>query len=102
MAEVRDLGALAAAAKPDRLVLAWIDKPLPVPQNMSGTIEVLPSSEARGLAGRWLGEGFGLPAALMIANQQSTCPPWRASLKPRDIITLRKICDDSARGTTLR
>ncbi|HWU03505.1 MAG TPA: hypothetical protein VN222_12265 [Novosphingobium sp.] len=92
MQEYRALPALVAAARPDRLVLAWTDRPLPVPPQLRGEVEVLAPAEAHALALRALGEGYGLPAALGLRGGQVVCRPWRGPLSAREIAEFRRGC----------
>jgi len=92
MAEWRDLALLVNAAKPDQVVLAWVDRPISPPASLAGKVAVMPSAQARELALRLGGEGFGLPMATYAPARMQACPPWRASLHPRDLEGLRKLC----------
>lgn len=92
MAEWRDLAALVAAAKPDQVVLAWVDRPIPPPPALAGQVAVMPSDQARELALRLGGEGFGLPMAAYAPAGRRACAPWRAPLRPKDLEPLRKLC----------
>jgi thiol-disulfide isomerase/thioredoxin len=50
MAEYAHLPELVRAAAPDRIVLAWIDRPIAVPAGLQGQVDTLPAPAAR--AGR--------------------------------------------------
>ncbi|GHC98866.1 hypothetical protein GCM10019060_31100 [Novosphingobium pokkalii] len=93
MAEYANLPALVRAAAPDRVVLAWIDRPIAVPAGLQGQVDSLPAPAARALAEHELGVGFGLPAALAPGRG---CPPWRGPLHPTDLATWRSHCAGAA------
>lgn len=92
MAEWRDLAVLVAAAKPDQVVLAWVDRPIPPPPALAGQVAVMPHAQAQELAQSLGGEGFGLPMAAYVPAGQRPCAPWRAPLRPKDLESLRKLC----------
>jgi len=89
MAEYANLPALVGAAAPDRIVLAWVDRPIPVPAAVQGQVDIMPAAQARQLAESRLGEGFGLPAALVLSR---ACPPWRGPLRAQDLAAWRASC----------
>ena len=92
MAEYRALGELVKAAEPDRLVLAWIDAPLPVPPALRGQLDVMPPEQARALALAVGGAGFGLPMAVRMPATGGQCRVWRAPLHPRQMPALKGLC----------
>lgn len=92
MAEWRDLAALVAAAKPDRVVLAWVDRPIPPPPALVGQVAIMPQPQALELAHRLGGEGFGLPMAAYVPAGGRPCAPWRAPLGVGDLGALRQLC----------
>jgi hypothetical protein len=92
MAEYQDLPELVRTADPDRIVLAWIDKPIAVPTQLAGKTESVPSDEAQRLAHSFLGEGYGLPFSVMLDKHERRCAIWRAPLHARDIAAMRKQC----------
>ncbi|MDE2405872.1 MAG: hypothetical protein KGM17_14480 [Sphingomonadales bacterium] len=88
-AELRNLPALAGAAAPQRITLAWIDRPaLPT----TAEVAQLPPAQAARLARELLGEGYGLPAAVMLDAGGRACAVLRAPLTPAAIAGLRKAC----------
>ncbi|WP_179505577.1 MULTISPECIES: hypothetical protein [unclassified Sphingomonas] len=89
MAEYANLPALVRAAAPDRIVLAWIDRPIAAPPGLQGQVDTMPPAAARELAERRLGVGFGLPAAVASG---SACQPWRGPLRPADLPAWRAAC----------
>ncbi len=93
MAEWRDLASLVVVAKPDQVVLAWVDRPISPPASLNGKVAVMPLAQARELALRLGGEGFGLPMTAYTPAGMQACPPWRAPLHPRDLESLRKLCN---------
>lgn len=91
--ELRDLPAIAAAAKPEEnVVLAWIDAPPSVPASLAGKVEALRPDHAQRLAERVLGEGYGLPSAAMLDAEGRACAVWRAPLRDADVQVLRGRC----------
>ncbi|WCT78318.1 hypothetical protein [Novosphingobium humi] len=92
MAEWRDLAALVAAASPDQVVLAWVDRPMPPPPALNGQVAVMPHAQALELAQRLGGEGFGLPMAAYAPVGRRPCAPWRGPLRPKDMESLRQLC----------
>jgi thiol-disulfide isomerase/thioredoxin len=91
MAEYAHLPELVRAAAPDRIVLAWIDRPIAVPAGLQGQVDSLPR-RPRALAEHELGVGFGLPAA----RPGAWLPAWRGPLHPTDLATWRSHCAGSA------
>lgn len=90
---MRILPALIAAAAPDRIALAWIDRPMPLPSNISpATIDNIGAKDAQSLAARLGGEGYGLPFAVMLDKEGQVCAVWRKPLRPTDIDALRADC----------
>ncbi len=89
MTEYANLPALVRAAAPDRIVLAWIDRPVVAPATLQGQVDSMPVAAARDLAEKRLGVGFGLPAALAPVR---LCLPWRGPLRPADIARWRDSC----------
>ena len=92
MAEYRGLSALAAAAAPDRLALAWIDRPIAPPPELAPTVDALPPGDARRLAETALGEGYGLPSSAMLDSSGHACALWRSPLHPDDLKAMRLQC----------
>jgi len=93
MAEWRDLHRSVAAVAPERLVLGWIDGAIPVPPDLIGQVGVMPPAQALTLARGALGEGFGLPAAVMIGGAGRVCAVWRGVLRPEGLMALREGCE---------
>ena len=92
MAEYRELPALVVAARPERIVLAWIDRPLPPPAALAGEVGVMLPAEARRLALLRLGEGFGLPAVVFTGAALADCPPLRGRLTVQSLAALLRLC----------
>jgi hypothetical protein len=92
MAEYRRLPELTATAAPDRLALAWVDRTIAPPPALASVIVSLPLDQARRLAHRSGGEGYGLPFAVMFDSADRPCAVWRAPLTTHDIATLRARC----------
>lgn len=94
MAEYRTLTALTGAASPDRIVLAWLDGPPAPSSEKERAVPLVPPSEARRLARDLLGEGYGLPSAVLIGERGKACAVWRAPLRSEDIRKLQDRCRD--------
>jgi len=91
--EYRNLPALIAAAAPDRLVIAWIDRSIGPPAGvLPGEIAVLGVEDAQTLAGRIGGEGYGLPFSAMFDSAGRVCSVWRKPLGAADIKALKAAC----------
>jgi len=92
MVEWRDLPRLAATLAPDRIVLAWVDRPIPVPPVLASQVSTMPALEARALAMRYGGQGFGVPMAALIDAHGEACPVWRRALRPEDVAEFYRMC----------
>ncbi len=91
--EYRILPALAAAAAPTRLILAWIDQAIVPPSGgPAGGMAALDVADAQGLAERIGGEGYGLPFSAMFDSDGRVCSLWRKPLRPEDIAPLKAAC----------
>jgi thiol-disulfide isomerase/thioredoxin len=89
MGEVRRLPELAAAAAPDHLLLAWVDRPVGAPPT---NVESLPPEAARGLAHSLMGDGYGLPFSVMFDARGGVCAVRRSPLDPAAIASMRSQC----------
>jgi thiol-disulfide isomerase/thioredoxin len=91
-AEVRDLPALADAAEPARLLIAWLDrKPAGLPANIGGRWSVLTPPDARRL---WEGLGDkarGLPTAVLLDDERP-CAEWHGGVTPQEIGKMKASC----------
>lgn len=94
MAELADLGPLADAARPQVLVLAWIDRPVRSTVMAKGG-EIMPAVQAQNLASHVAGLGFGLPLGVMTDAAGHPCAMRKARLHPMDVAAMRAQC---ARG----
>lgn len=92
MAEWRNLPRLAAMVAPDRIVLAWVDRPIAVPPGLAPQVTTMPAPEAQALAVRHGGQGFGLPMAVIMDAQGKACPLWRRPLRPEDVTDFYRTC----------
>lgn len=93
LVEIRELSHLAAAAAPDRLIIAWTDT------GADGYLATLPANververrTAQHMLESLGGDAAGLPYAVMLDAQGRRCAEWRAPLKPRDVARLRALC----------
>ncbi len=91
MAELAELGSLVAAAQPQALVLAWIDRPVR-PVLFAKAAETLPPEQAADLAERVSARGYGLPLAVMTDAAGKPCAVRRARLRPADVTAMRTHC----------
>jgi hypothetical protein len=89
--EVRRLPELAAAAAPDRIVMAWIDHPI-TPSPATTGVASLPPDVARRLAQNLLGDGYGLPISVMFDPHGAACAIRRSPLSPEEIAKMRLQC----------
>lgn len=89
--ELRHIASLARAAAPKTILLAWVDEP-PSEDDVSQKVEVLDADTARKLANQVLGEGYGLPSAVLYDRGGKPCAIWRAPLMPQDIASLEANC----------
>jgi thiol-disulfide isomerase/thioredoxin len=92
MAEWRNLPRLAAMVAPDRIVLAWIDRPIPVPPALAPQVSAAPVVEAQALAVKYGGQGFGLPMATIIDGRDKACAVWRRPLHPENVKEFYQAC----------
>lgn len=99
MVEYQNLPALAAASVPDRLVLAWIDKPLAAPLVLASQVQSMPLDDARQLARTIAGEGYGLPFSAMLNANGKPCAVVLAPLHPADLPLLHARCSALPIGT---
>ncbi len=95
--ELRNLPALAAAAAPDRLVIAWIDQ-LPPPKLASGlaNVSILQPVEARRHFNAVAGNNHGLPVSVIFDAGGKPCAMLRESLEPDKLRRMKAACRDRA------
>ena len=91
MAEYRELAKLAAVAAPDKVLLAWVDRPMPVPAPLANQVGILSPTQAYALAEKLGGEGFGLPMAVYMRDG-AYCRVWKKPLTPEGLAPLRHDC----------
>lgn len=93
LVEIRNLSKLAAAAAPDRVVVAWTDgairRLVPSPP---ANVELLEPDRARYLLEEMAGDVGGLPYAVMLDERDQRCAEWRAPLRPTDLHGFRALC----------
>jgi thiol-disulfide isomerase/thioredoxin len=92
MIEYRNLPAIAAATAPDRVALAWTDRPISLQPSTAANVVSLPADEARRLAQSIAGPGYGLPFSVQYDRNGEVCAVWRKPLDARDIAALRARC----------
>lgn len=76
-AERAEAQALAAAAAPWQVTLAWIDRPITAPAGL----DTLTPGQAERLARQYGGEGFGLPFAVAVDATGHACGLYRGPLR---------------------
>ena len=91
--ELRSLGKLATAARPDRILLVWTDggikrHSLPSYEN----VEVVSDIQGRVLVKKYASGNSGLPYSVMIDEKGRRCAEWRKGLTPEALIELRANC----------
>lgn len=90
--ELRQLPALATAAAPDGLTVAWIDRPPPsrlVTDNLN--VSVLSAGEAGRKFRAIVGENQGLPVSVILEGSR-VCGIRRRPLTLQSLQTLRNSC----------
>lgn len=89
--ELRELSALAQAAAPARIRLAWIDRaPTGLP---SGAWSVVPPAEARRLFERSGTATRGLPMAALFSGDRA-CAHWQGPVTVAEVRRLKEACQD--------
>lgn len=81
MRELRELPDLARMVAPRPIVLAWVDRAVPVPPALARQVTAMPVEQAHALALQLGGQGFGLPMAVMTDGKAVSCPVWRKPLR---------------------
>jgi thiol-disulfide isomerase/thioredoxin len=92
MAEYSNLPALAAAAAPDHIALAWVDRKIAPPSAASLDLQSVAVDQARILAQSILGEGYGLPSSVMFDENGNACAIWHAPLHVSELTAFRAMC----------
>jgi thiol-disulfide isomerase/thioredoxin len=93
VAELRELPALAKAAAPNRLVLAWTDRSARLPPEAAqlGVTQVS-LAKARELMARYGHGNSGLPLVVMLSNDGTACGTLRERLSKDGIALLLASC----------
>ena len=91
-AELPELGALAAAARPARIALGWIDRKPVVAASLAESIAILSVSTAQDLANRHGAAARGVPFALAYAADGKLCTVWRGAVTPANLLILEHQC----------
>lgn len=90
--EIRELAALAEAAKPARLQLAWIDrKPTNLPAPPPGGWSVSPPAEARRLMASAAPSARGLPMAILFDGTRA-CAVREGPITVLDLRGMKDSC----------
>jgi thiol-disulfide isomerase/thioredoxin len=93
--ELRELPALARAAAPDRVVLAWTDRAARLPAEAVGLgVTQVPVASAREMLARYGERNAGLPLAVMVRGDGAACGRLRKGLSKDGIAALRKSCGE--------
>ena len=93
MLEYRELPEFVRAAAPDRISLAWIDRSILPPPHTDVAVHSLSSDDARRLARKIGGEGYGLPLSAMVNANGQLCAVWHRRLLDQDLGAMRARCD---------
>ncbi|WP_234149005.1 thioredoxin domain-containing protein [Sphingobium sufflavum] len=93
LVELRNLPKLAAAAAPDRLVIAWTDGAARRLVSVHpANVELVEQDRAQQLLEEMAGDAAGLPYAVMLDGRGKRCAEWRAPLMPPDVSRFRALC----------
>lgn len=91
--ELRTLPALAQAAAPMRIVLAWTDgAPVRLWREWPANAEQLPVADAVRTIERLGGQTAGLPYAVLVDGQGRRCADRRGGVTPERIAALKARC----------
>lgn len=91
--ELRSMGKLASAAKPDRIVIVWTDggiRRYRVPSYQN--VEIASDTQGRMLVSKFTSGSAGLPYSVMIDERDRKCAEWNKSLTPDAMTVMRNIC----------
>lgn len=93
IAELRDITAIAGAARPDRVVIAWTDRGIrnyrrPLPTN----VEIAPLPVAKDLSRQFASGGIGLPYTVLLDERSRKCAAINVRLTAGVIGALRRAC----------
>lgn len=87
--ELRNLSALASAAAPVRLEIAWIDREPPIrPAAIASNVRILSPQEAQRKFDAITNANQGLPIVAMVDGQGHTCAVAR---RPASVAVLRRL-----------
>ncbi len=93
IAELRNIATIAAAAKPDRVVIAWTDGGIRNYRNsLPANVEIAPIPVARELSRQFAAEGAGLPYTVMLDERARKCAALNAQLTLAGVGALRRAC----------
>lgn len=98
IAELRNIGALASDASPDRIVIVWTDSGIRR-YNFArrDNIEMASGPAAQQMALRYASGIAGLPYSVMIDGKGHKCAEWKSGLTPEAIRQMRVTCSAIAR-----
>ena len=94
LAELRSLSALADAAAPDHIVVAWDDPE--VARRLASPaahVEIANLAAARRWTARYARSAQGLPFSVMINGRAQQCAEWNRQLTAQAIGQMRKQCE---------
>ena len=98
IAEVHDIASLAAAARPERVLIAWTDDGIErIRFDRPDNVELASPQRARGLATAYGAGIVGYPYSVMLDGQGRKCAQWRRRLTPEAVPRMRRSCVDTAR-----
>ncbi len=91
--ELRNLPALARAAAPSRIILAWTDGAPPrLWREWPANADVTPIADALQAMQRFGGSSAGLPYAVLLDGKGKPCAELRGKLTPDRLETLKAQC----------
>ena len=91
--ELRNIGAIAAAAGPDRIVIAWADSGIRnYRRTLPANVEIAPDAASQQLTRRFAADASGLPYTVMLNERGRKCAVVNAALTPGSVDELRRAC----------
>jgi thiol-disulfide isomerase/thioredoxin len=93
IAEVRAIGALAAVASPDRIVIAWTDAGVEkIPIVRPANVEIAAPERAHALWRAYSQGAAGYPFSVMLDDAGKRCAHWARPLSPEAVGAMRRTC----------
>lgn len=96
VAELRNIAAIAAGARPDRIVIVWTDGDIGrFARGLPDNVELASSADARQMGRQYAKHVAGLPYNVMIGADGGKCAEMNAALSIEAIRQMRKGCDEA-------